>query len=85
MEKQNRSWRNQGREWWRYGYVWMVLSGPLLVAIASFVSLWLALRTPDPQVDMAATARVGAIDAQALAPAVKARNHAATGVLAPKP
>ena len=34
--------------WWRYGHVWMVIGGPLVVVVASFVTLWLAVSTPDP-------------------------------------
>lgn len=77
--------------WWKFGYVWLVLAGPAVVVVASFVTLYLALSRPDPLVsqdyyrqgininqtlDAAATAA-------SLAPAVQARNHAQTGVLVP--
>lgn len=68
------------KPWWRFGYMWLVLGGPALVVLASFVTLWLAIRWPDPQVAMD-----GAGKTQALAPAVKARNHAATGVQEARP
>jgi len=61
--------------WWRWPMVWLVISGPLVVMVASFATLTLALLYPDPvQVSApAATTRD--------MPAVQARNHAAT----PKP
>lgn len=68
------------KPWWRFGYMWLVLGGPALVVLASFITLWLAIRIPDPQVNMDVVGK-----AQALAPAVKARNHAATGVAPSKP
>ena len=72
--------RKTAKPWWRFGYMWLVLGGPALVVLASFITLWLAIRWPDPQVAMDGTAK-----AQALAPAVKARNHAATGVQEARP
>ena len=82
--------RKTAKPWWRFGYMWLVLGGPALVVLASFITLWLAIRWPDPQVNMDAsrntqTLREGKGQAQALAPAVKARNHAATGVLEARP
>ena len=70
--------------WWKFGHVWLVLPGPLVVIVAGFISLWLAMSRPDP---------VGAEDyyqlgidinktlehpEKSLAPAMKGRNHAAT-------
>ena len=34
--------KQSGKPWWRYGMVWLVISGPLMVVVASFVSAWLA-------------------------------------------
>ena len=34
--------------WWKYAHMWMVVGGPLIVVVASFVTLWMAIRTPDP-------------------------------------
>jgi hypothetical protein len=59
--------------WWRYKMVWLVISGPLVVVVASFVTLGLAIRHPDPVLEMATTAT----DAAHL-PAMQGRNHAAT-------
>ena len=36
------------RPWWRYGYVWLVISGPLAVVVASLTTGWIALRQQDP-------------------------------------
>ena len=34
--------------WWRYGHVWLIIAGPAIVVVAGFITLWLAIRTPDP-------------------------------------
>lgn len=34
--------------WWRFGHVWLVIAGPVIVVIAGFVTLWLAISRPDP-------------------------------------
>jgi len=74
--------------WWREPTMWLVVGGPSVVVVASFVTLGLALKFPDPviedrgqgadsvQVQGAAEAKV---PGAALTPAMKARNHAATG------
>ncbi len=64
--------------WWKFGHVWLVISGPAIVVVAGFITLWLAIRTPDP---------VLTPDTAPLAPAMQARNHAQTGVppVAPAP
>ncbi len=56
--------------WWRLPIVWMVIGGPAIVVVASFVTLTLAIRNPDPVLQ----ARPAT---QAEVPAVQARNHAA--------
>ena len=72
--------------WWQFGHVWLVLAGPAVVVVAGFVTLWLAIRTPDPVVtpdyyrkgiDINKTLQA---DPASLAPAVQARNHAQTGL-----
>ena len=67
--------------WWKYGHVWLVASGPAIVVIACLVTIWIAISTPDPvYTDSRTSARaVQPADEPALAPAVQARNHAATG------
>jgi uncharacterized protein len=60
---------------WREPMVWLVVSGPACVVLASMVTVTLAIRHPDPPLVRAASAQ-SADDV----PAVTARNHAATGV-----
>ncbi len=78
--------------WWKFGHVWLVLAGPAIVVVASFITFYLAVTRPDPvvtedyyrkglEINRTLDAQAGAAS---LAPAVQARNHAATGVL-PKP
>lgn len=74
--------------WWRVGMVWVVLGGPLSVVVASIVTAVIAWRHIDPVIT---PARPGVAETRAgddvtepadpkspLAPALKARNHAAT-------
>ncbi len=95
--------------WWRHPMMWLVVGGPSLVVVASFITLTLAVRHADPVVEhgnQAGSARVSAEEAgteegaraiaaareglaggtdgaaqpdPALQPAMRARNHAATG------
>ena len=59
--------------WWRLPIVWLVIGGPAVVVLASFATLALALRFPDPVLPTPSQAQ-----AQAAQPAMQARNHAAT-------
>ncbi len=68
------------RPWWSFGHVWLVLAGPLLVVVASFVTFYLAAHGQDPVLSTRTEASDGA-GGNTLAPAVQARNHAATGDL----
>ena len=69
--------------WWRVRRVWLVLSGPAGVAVASLVTAVLAYRGADPVLEDTASAR-HVPDAQHTTqptgdtPALVARNHAAT-------
>jgi predicted metal-binding membrane protein len=85
-------YNKQGQPWWKFGHVWLVISGPAIVVVASFVTLYLAIAIPDPvintpghrQAAQAAQVVKSDVDSAAnLAPAMQARNHAATGVPAP--
>jgi hypothetical protein len=72
--------------WWRSAMVWMVIAGPLTVVVASLATAVVAWRHIDPVIvtpdqgtlrasdDMSATSD----PKDPLAPAQKARNHAAT-------
>lgn len=79
-----------GAPWWKFGYMWLVLSGPAIVVVAGFYTFYLAVKTPDP---VYSDAPRGAVvrtmpnepGAGALVPARDARNHAATGGVAAKP
>ena len=69
-----------GAPWWRYGMVWLVLSGPAVVVVASFVSAYLAYHGADPVVIDTAPERqaVNPTRPGGITPALVARNHAAT-------
>lgn len=82
------SFENAPESWWKFGHVWLVVSGPVVVVVASFITLYLAVTRPDPVVSEdyyqqginINQKRVPGPDAS-LAPAMQARNHAATGVV----
>jgi hypothetical protein len=59
----------------------MVIGGPAIVVVASFVTLYLAIRTPDPINPTYNEAPAN--QAANLTPAMQARNNAATGGVAP--
>ncbi|NML45221.1 nitrogen fixation protein FixH [Ramlibacter sp. G-1-2-2] len=75
---------NNEKPWWKFGHVWLVISGPAVVVVAGFVTLWLAIRTPDPVIEADYYVRGLEINktlkaqGKALLPAEKGRNHAAT-------
>ncbi len=76
----------QARPWWTFGYVWMVAGGPLAVVVASFLSFYVAANGQDPVLSTTQEVTAPAPGAgNALAPAMQARNHAATGTLPSKP
>lgn len=70
--------------WWKYGHVWLVISGPAVVAVAGAITVWLAVVYKDPLVadDYYRRAPNASKIAQpldkSLAPAQQGRNHAAT-------
>lgn len=76
--------------WWKFGHVWLVIAGPAVVVVASFVTLYLAITRPDPLVSEDYYRQGMEINktldkaATSLAPAELGRNHAATGA-APLP
>lgn len=93
MSSNNKPADADAQPWWRFGHVWLVLAGPAVVVVAGFVTLYLAIRTPDPVVSGQGGSAIvrpeqsgEAAGSTSLAPAVQARNHAATGeVPPPKP
>ncbi|MGZ8270341.1 MAG: FixH family protein [Methylophilus sp.] len=77
------------KRWWQYGYVWLIIGGPLAVVVASFVTAYLAITRPDPAIDDYYRKGIEinkTLDAQqnSMAPAIQGRNHAQTGVAATK-
>ena len=73
--------------WWQFGHVWLVVSGPLIVVFASFFTFYLAYIGMDTLVDedyyrkgVELNQTQDAVPTN-LAPALQARNHAATGVV----
>ena len=71
--------------WWRQPMVLMVIAGPLAVVIASFVTLSLAIRHPDPVLETHAPPQ-GELDARkaSMLPAMQGRNQAANVALKPE-
>ena len=72
--------------WWRHGHVWLIIAGPAIVIVAGFVTLFLAMRQPDPLVaedyyrrgiEINKTLAAGE-ESKALMPALQGRNHAAS-------
>ena len=75
----------ESRSWWQFPHVWLVVAGPAIVVVASFVTFYLAAKSADPVLPTTTQAQSPADAASeagiSLAPAMQARNHAATGVL----
>ncbi|MEO8014075.1 nitrogen fixation protein FixH [Polaromonas sp.] len=80
--------KEDGQPWWKFGHVWMVFAGPAVVVVASFITLYLAIKIPDPVVtgygqgSLSSGVKQESLSTN-MAPAMQARNHAATGVPAP--
>ena len=81
--------KEYGQPWWKFGHVWMVFAGPAVVVVASFITLYLAIKVPDPVITSYNQVRASQGVTQEtrstanMAPAMQARNHAATGIAAP--
>lgn len=78
------------RPWWAFGHVWLLVAGPATVVVAGLFTYYLAVSSPDPVLPTTpstASQAGGTPGAQDLgqAPAVQARNHAATGALPAPP
>jgi uncharacterized protein len=77
---------NPAAPWWKFGLVWLVISGPAVVAVAAVVTTWLAVSNPDPVIaadyyrrGMEINKTLAARD-KANLPAVQGRNHVVTPV-----
>lgn len=68
------------KPWWRHPMVWLVISGPLSVVIASIISAVVAVRGADPVLlrDESGGASEVHDGVDSMTPALAARNHAAT-------
>lgn len=63
--------------WWRVGFVWLVVGGPLVVVVASLVTVAIAVVGAEEVLTAAPVSPMVAEDAANL-PAMQGRNHAAT-------
>jgi len=73
------------KPWWQYGHVWLIIAGPAAVVVAGFVTLAIAIKTPDPVVaedyykrGLNINQTLAAEKDMQLAPAMQARNHVVT-------
>ena len=71
------------RPWWQFGYVWLLVAGPVAVILAGVATVVIAVRSQDPVVAEDYYKRGLEINRQlarerALLPAMQGRNHAAT-------
>jgi len=66
--------------WWRFGIVWLVIGGPAAIVVAGIAMVVVAYQGADPPVPAAVTAAAPRLRPSAVptAPALQARNHAAT-------
>jgi hypothetical protein len=80
---------NGNEPWWRFGHVWLVISGPVLVIFACVVTAYFIMTSPNELVTDANYEQIMAqkkalgdkLQVGGDAPALQARNHAATGVV----
>ena len=76
--------KDAGQPWWKFGHVWLIISGPAVVVVAGFVTLYLAHSGSDQLVDEDYYRKGIEINKSlekkpaALTPAVAARNHVGT-------
>jgi hypothetical protein len=71
--------------WWKYGHVWLLISGPATVIVAGILTVWIAIASNDPVVDADYYRKGIEINKQLAAeraqlPAMQGRNHANTPV-----
>lgn len=71
--------------WYKNPFIWLLIGGPILVIIASFITVYLAVTNPDPAIEDYYRKGIEinkTLDAErdGMAPAVQARNHAQTGL-----
>ena len=72
--------------WWKFGHVWLVISGPAIVVVASFITLYLAITRVDPVLDEDYYRKGININKTlpdhpgAMVPAMQGRNHLSSDV-----
>jgi hypothetical protein len=73
------------KPWWQYGHVWLIIAGPAAVVVAGFVTLFIAIRSPDPVIaedyykrGLEINKTLAAEKDLQLAPAMESRNHVVT-------
>jgi hypothetical protein len=83
---------DKNKAWWHYGHVWLVFGGPAAVVVACMITIVIAVKGQDPIIDQdyyrhgteinqeLANEKKTLEQQNSLEPALKARNHAATGV-----
>lgn len=76
--ERERSSESRPAPWWRFPMVWFALSGPALVIVAGFVTMAIAFQHADAVIVEAPAPSVSVDRAGPTAPALQARNHAAT-------
>jgi hypothetical protein len=83
----NKQVQVQKEKWWKSGYAWLVFAGPAIVVVASLTTVYIAVNGQDEvlahkenQGQSPFEKAMTPEEKNALEPAIKARNHAATGV-----
>lgn len=78
------------KPWWKYGHVWLIISGPAAVIVAGFITLAIAIGTPDPVIaddyyrrGLDINKTLAAEKDLQLAPAMQTRNHVVTPKVEP--
>jgi hypothetical protein len=73
------------KRWWQYGHVWLIIAGPAAVIVAGVVTLFIAIRSPDPVLaedyykrGLDINKTLAAEKDMQLAPAMQSRNHVVT-------
>ena len=75
--------KNSG-PWWKYGHVWLIISGPLIVVIAGIITVVIAFSAADPVIDenyyenSTNINKMLRAQQKNMGPAHTVRNHAAT-------
>jgi uncharacterized protein len=75
---------SENKPWWRYGYVWLVVSGPALVVIAALATAVIAVKYQDPVLsddyyrEGLEINKTLAEKRREMMPAMNARNHVMT-------